>query len=328
MNLEASPMTTANGPNLVRRLTRSNAFAWMVSLGLHGALFASFYQMGFGQPASVDRIIIPEARLVEGPVPLLPRPDDAQVRLGAPPQGSPGAAPIAGHAPRLDELPILSIAAPAAGATDVVVSGPPVGGLSGVDGAGMGTALGAGRGGGSGGAAFGPVSRFFGQAGNAYKVVYVVDVSASLMIYIDEIIRQMQDSVRGLVPTQQFHIVLAMPREVREFEPRRLVPANARYKAMAYDFIKVIAGVPKPGKADPIEAMRRAFAIKPELIYFLTDGDYPDIESDLEAGLRQMNAGNHVKITVIGFDPSPAPRALLERIARVHGGNCRFVEPK
>jgi hypothetical protein len=119
-----------------------------------------------------------------------------------------------------------------------------------------------------------------------------------------------------------------MPREVREFEPRRLVPANARYKTAAYDFIRVISGVPKPGKADPIEAMKRAFAAKPELIYFLTDGDYPDIESEFEAVLKRLNAHGETKITVIGFDPSPAPRALLERIARAHGGHCRFVEPK
>ena len=59
------------------------------------------------------------------------------------------------------------------------MSGPPALALPGRDDAGAG--MGAGGVGGSD-VAIGPVSRFFGQAGNAYKVVYVVDVSASLMI--------------------------------------------------------------------------------------------------------------------------------------------------
>jgi len=142
-----------------------------------------------------------------------------------------------------------------------------------------------------------PLSSFFGQTGNAY-------------------------------PTQRFHIVLARPRHVEEFSPRRLVPAIARYKKEAMAFLDTVERIPKPGKADPIEAMKRAFAVRPELIYLLSDGDYPDIADDLERELDRLNADRAVCITAIGFDPSPDPRALLERIARRHGGHFRVVEPK
>ncbi len=306
------------------RLTRSNAFAWVISIGLHGVLFLAFYQMGFGRSAVTRRIIIPEARLAVGPAPVLPRPD-TPIRF-APKPGPAGAAPSARNAaPRLDELAILSVATPTPGTAEVVSAEPPPLVLPGVDVAGAGNALSA-VGTGGGGTAIGPVSRFFGQAGNAYKVVYVVDLSASLWRYSDQIAREMQDSIRDLLPTQEFHIVLAMPREIREFEPRRLVPANARYKNMANDLLKVITRMPDPGEADPIEAMRRAFAARPELIYFLTDGQYQKIESDLLTTLKQLNPDGAVKITVVGFDPSPSTRAFLELIARQHGGHCRFVE--
>ncbi len=173
-----------------------------------------------------------------------------------------------------------------------------------------------------------PASVFFGQTGNAYKVVYVVDVSASQMIYMDDIVREMRQSLRGLVPTQRFHIVLARPRQVDELSHRRLVPAVSRYTREAAAFLETIDRIPKPGKADPLEAMKRAFAVRPELIYFLSDGDYPDIEGELERTLDQLNADRAVAITVIGFEPSPRPRALLERIARNHGGHFRSVEPQ
>jgi hypothetical protein len=106
------------------------------------------------------------------------------------------------------------------------------------------------------------------------------------------------------------------------------VPAIAQYKKQANAYLDTITGVPRPGKADPVEAMRRAFAAGPELIYFLSDGDYSDVQSHLESTLRELNAKRRVKMTVIGFDPSPIARSLLERIAREHGGHFRVVQPK
>jgi hypothetical protein len=87
-------------------------------------------------------------------------------------------------------------------------------------------------------------------------------------------------------------------------------------------------GVPQPGKADPVEAMRRALGAGPELIYFLSDGDYPDVQEELEKMLVELNAQKGVKITTIGLDPSPGPRSLLERIAQRHGGHFRVVQFK
>jgi hypothetical protein len=146
------------------------------------------------------------------------------------------------------------------------------------------------------------------------------------MIYIDEIVKELRGSVRDLLPTQRFNIVLATG-EVQEFQPGKLVPAISKYKQPAMSFIESNA-IPKIGKADPIEAMKRAFAMSPELIYFLSDGDYPDVQDQLEATLQQLNAQQQVKITVIGFDPSPKPLALLQRIAHNHGGHFRQVQAK
>jgi hypothetical protein len=329
MNAEMPLNKSRTTGRLIGRLLRSNAFAWSVSILLHGVLFMMFYKMGFGQAVASRRFIIPEARLVSGPASVVPMPGPARRLIADKPTA---AAATAARAPRLSELPILSVATVGAAARDVVVSGPPALALPGVGGAV--TGLGA-TGVGGGGTVIGPVSRFFGQAGNAYKVVYVVDVSASLMIYMDDIMRELQDSIRDLIPTQEFHIVLAMPRQVREMEPRRLVPANARYKGLAYDLIKTLAANPGPGEADPIDAMRRAFGTSPELIYFLSDGDYGTIEADLLASLKRLNARGDAKITVIGFgwkvdnplgEPVPPQKVLLERIAREHGGHCRFVD--
>ena len=229
---------------LLGRLLRSNVFAWTLSILLHAGLFLVFYQMGMGQTATARRLIIPEARLVAGPVPVLPSSD----QLPKLSDKQPGAAASVGRFPRLDELPILSVPLPGPQVRETVVAGSPRLVLPGVGG---GTGLGA-SGVGAGGTAIGPVSRFFGQAGNAYKVVYVADLSASLLLmYARDLVEEMQSSIRDLVPTQEFHIVFAMPGEVREMEPRRLVAANARYKNMAYDFIKQSTAVAQKGLGQP-----------------------------------------------------------------------------
>ena len=70
--------------------------------------------------------------------------------------------------------------------------------------------------------------------------------------------------------------------------------------------------------------MRRAFAVGPDLIYFLSDGDYTDIENDLERELQRLNPRKEVCITTIGFHP-PRPEGgrpeLLQRIAQWHNGH-------
>ena len=266
------------------------------------------------EAAPTRKIIIPEAQLTGGqgpqqPVETVPlKLTQQQTPSMVDRQAAPEEMPVA--AVNLDEAPAFTVptenrpdttAASLAGqATSLVGSSGPVGSMA-------------------------PSSGLFGQAGNAYKVVYVVDVSASLILFTDDIVQEMSDSIRSLVPTQQFHIVLAKPLEVDEFGPRRLVPAISKYKKEAVDYVSGIKRIPVGGGADPIEAFRRAFAVKPELIYFLTDGMYDNIEKTLETTLDQLNKDRSVAITIIGFNPLQRSDAVLQRIAKTHGGHLRVI---
>ena len=306
------PLPYRPGGSWLGRVSRSNVFAWAVSVGLHAGVFGALYLAAFSQEVQSRRVIIPEARLVGAAGPTAGR-SSVPLKLSRQPMTlTPAETVDAG----LDELPLAA----------TTLAGPPAFALPADELPGPARSLTAGAM--ASLAAAGPVSTFFGRAGNAHKVVYVVDVSASLWIYIDEIVRELRRSIRDLVPTQRFNIVLARPRRVEELSPGRLVLAVGRHKDQASEFLDTIAGMPEPGKADPIEAMHRAFAAGPELIYFLSDGDYRDIETELELMLKRINRQQEVKITVIGFGSSPRPRALLERIAREHGGHFRAVEPE
>jgi hypothetical protein len=189
----------------------------------------------------------------------------------------------------------------------------------------------------AGGDLMAPTVTFYGEAGLAHQVVFVIELSGSTLPYIDEMISELRTSIRGLRPTQSFHLVLAKPgRVVEEFAPRRLVPANARYKREALAFLSEVPRIPSPGESDPTEAIKRAFAAGPELICFLTDGDFydamvPEREqkvTGLELALDRLNPSRNVSIATITYDQHPRTRAVLERIAARHRGRSRVVESK
>ncbi len=303
---------TGNPPtvSIAARVVGSPHFAWVMSVLLHGLVFVGLGVAVFSEPSAPRKMIVPETRLGEslgipqGPTVVPLRLADSQ-KMAAPRISTPA----------LDSLPVPTI----------TLDDPILAALPGEAAPEMRSALTTHAAALS--ASTGPMASLFGEPGNAYKVVYVVDASASLMYYIDVIIEQMHSSIDALLPTQWFHIVLAKPKEVAEFEPRRLVPGTRRYKQQAEAFLATISGIPNSGKPDPIKAFRRAFAANPEMIYFLTDGAYDIVIQDqLLSVLAELNPQREIKITVIGFFRSPLTRPFLERLAREHGGHCRFVE--
>ncbi len=306
-----SEVTTICPPTAPRagRLVGSPYFAWFISILLHGLVFVGLGVAVFSEPSAPRKMIVPETRLGEslgvpqGPTVVPLRLAEGE-KIASPQVSTPALEGFPSPTITLDD-PILA-ALPGEAAPDMrsALTTPVAANAPGA----------------------GPMASLFGEAGNAYKVVYVVDASASLMNYIDVIIEQMHSSIDALLPTQWFHIVLAKPRQVAEFEPCRLVPGTRRYKQQAEAFLATVNGIPEAGKADPIEGFRRAFAAKPEMIYFLTDGDYPTIHDQLLRELDELNPRREIKITVIGFSRSPLTRPFLERLAREHGGHCRFVE--
>jgi len=301
-------------PRWVARLARSNAFSWGISIVAHLVVFAILYPLVYSEEVQPRRVIVPEARLA--PVAAAtPDQPPSSVRINRRPE------PTAALEDRLvaaDRLPPLLIEADVLPAPLLPTDGAAALG-------GVGSPVTASQ--------TGPVSTFFGMAGNAYKVVYVVDLSGSLVLNEKLVLNEIRRSVQALIPTQQFNIVLTYDEQVFEFRSGTLAWANSEHKKAAEAFLSRVV---TKGNAKEEEAMVRAFAARPELIYFLSDGAYHDVEpthenatrTALETRLDQLNPGRDVKITVIGFEPLPGPRNVLQRIARDHGGNFRTAVPK
>lgn len=167
----------------------------------------------------------------------------------------------------------------------------------------------------------GPGPNFFGigqKARGARRIVYVVDRSGSMLTTFDAVRKELRRSIQGLRRSQKFHVIFFNAGDPLENRPKKLVPANGRQKQVFFDFVKTIQ---PEGSTDPIPAMRRALAVKPDLIYFLTDGDFDPLLIEV---LADWNQKQKVRIFTIAY-VSQAGSVLLEQIARENGGEFKFV---
>jgi hypothetical protein len=157
--------------------------------------------------------------------------------------------------------------------------------------------------------------RGIGTAGN---VVYVVDRSGSMTDSIELVKAELKRSIGELEDETAFHVIFYSSGPPSELPTRRLVYATERNKLLAYEFIDAVIAA---GGTDPSQAVERAFAVKPDIIYFLTDGEFDRRIVDL---VRQRNLGGKVKVYTIGFLYED-PDRLLREIARQNGGQYKFI---
>ena len=157
-----------------------------------------------------------------------------------------------------------------------------------------------------------------GQARGARSVVYVVDRSGSMLTTIHGVKNELRESITRLRRSQKFHIIFFNTGTPLESPPKRLVSSIKAHKREAFKFVESIGA---GGGTDPRPAMRRAFAVGPDMIYFLTDGEFDPVLIDL---LDKLNRKRKVRIFTIAY-VSRKGAPLLERIAREHNGEYRFV---
>ncbi len=198
------------------------------------------------------------------------------------------------------------------------------GALAGSSGSGTGSghfdaiaSLGAGGGGGSGKGV-----GFFGTRSRADTVVFVVDMSGSMNDgrrfdrAVDELIR----SLNALQPNQKFFIFFFNGVTYPMFDQRsaKLMPATPGTRTKAIKWIKTLQ---PDGDTAPEDALERALKLKPQVVYFLTDGEIPETTRDTA---KKFNHERKTVIHTIAFVTQEGAE-MLRGIALDNRGKYRFV---
>ncbi len=148
---------------------------------------------------------------------------------------------------------------------------------------------------GGGGSGIGPQSNFMGVAGgNATRIVYVLDSSGFMVDIFDIVKRKAIRSIENLQPIQRF-AVITFSDHYKFIGPTHLVRATSRTKRMARRGLKAVLaqGADTYSYSKFYRPLRAAFALKPQLVYFLTDGRF---NPKLVAAIRKINPGKRIRI--------------------------------
>jgi len=158
----------------------------------------------------------------------------------------------------------------------------------------------------------------------ANRVVFLCDSSGSMMNKFDTLRQELRKAVDRLKGGQAFDVIFFSADRYVALDEQLLL-AFPETKRRAFDFLDRTA---PHGSSDPIPGLRAAFATKPELIYVLTDGDFPN-NAQVLAEIRNLNAGHKVKINTIAFmDRGEEYEKLLKQVAEENGGAFKFIEER
>jgi hypothetical protein len=204
-------------------------------------------------------------------------------------------------------------------------------------GGGIGTGSGPGTGGGSGdggplamfgtpgGGGIGPKGPVFGNGGNARKIIFVCDSSGSMISKMASLKNELTKAITGLKAVQQFNVIFFQDNNALVLNKDGMMMASQDNKRSAY---KYLDDVTTTSTSDPLPALRVAFKQQPQLIYLLTDGDFPDNKAVLEE-IRKLDKDKKVKVNTIAFvndkDTDTDFIPLLQSIAKETGGTFKHV---
>ncbi|MCR9115519.1 MAG: hypothetical protein NXI22_01055 [bacterium] len=172
----------------------------------------------------------------------------------------------------------------------------------------------------------------FGLPGSGSKFIYVFDRSASMSGFEGRPLKAAKaELLRSLVPlreTQQFQVIFYNDRPHAVVNAAGLKPkmmwGNQRDKAAAREFID---GVVAAGNTEHLPALQLGLSLGPDVVYFLTDANEPELN---EAELRRVREWNRAEaiINTIEFGAGPAPdrHNFLKEIARQNRGQYIYVD--
>ncbi len=297
-------------PSVARRV----AAAVLLSLGLHGLIVLGLWFAPVSPPAStaaVDPTQVPQDYPALGL-------DDAPPPPGAYAPGSPLKRPDPEVKPASFDVKVVDAPPSSPGPAAPNVAGP------GAAAPGLGDAPDATSGVGDGPGDGGPCALAVGK--DAKTVVYVVDRSMSMGFHgaLARARREVLASLRRLPPTARFQVIAYN----REAEPLSI---DGRSDLLSADentlrrVVDAVSALRAGGGTDHGNALRRAIALHPDVLYFLTDAD--DVSPDDVRTVTRLNGRRTVIHAIEVSGAASRPDGPLHKLAADNGGTFQRLDP-
>jgi hypothetical protein len=298
-------------------------WSWGVSLAVH---FLFMVSLGLAVPARPSRdgaIEAPQAGIV-----LASRSgesvrywDQSALAAGMAAASTQAVAGEQSALPTASEQPIVAVAQSPSG---LVAGLPPGDGVPRAGAWGAAGASGAGALRGQDGAA---ETELFGLRGRGTRFVYVFDRSASMEgAPLAAAKRELIASLQHLQGTHQFQIIFynQQPRIMSlRGGPPQMVFADEAGKRLAASFVGSIFA---DGGTDHMQALAMALRLAPDVLFFLTDADEPQLHTDDFRRIRSLNRGTVIHAVEFGVGPPQYRESFLARLAAENGGQHTYID--
>ena len=179
--------------------------------------------------------------------------------------------------------------------------------------------------------------QFMGSGGNARTLVFVLEADGSIISDYPQIVNNLARTLREMSEQQSFSVVVFDGEGVKEVPPAGLRPASAAAKAATIAWLRDTANVKNSGTGDVISALRRAAALRPELVFLLSQNlynpgrrQYEKQRASIVDAVKALPSS--IAINTIEFnqvDPLAVDgrTSLMQEIARLsNGGVWNFVQ--
>jgi len=167
-----------------------------------------------------------------------------------------------------------------------------------------------------------------GAGGNARTVVFLCDASGSMINTFGSLKAELVKAVSRLKSVQQFNIIFFQDEKAAALD-QSLLFATPENKRKAFQWLDTIT---TSGTTNPIPGIEQAFRNRPQLIYLLTDADFPD-NNAVKTAIQRLNTGKQTKINTIIFvsgsgtdDTSQSFIDLMKQVAKDNGGVFSHVK--
>ena len=167
-------------------------------------------------------------------------------------------------------------------------------------------------------------SHLFSMQTGAGSVVYVIDRSTSMGVggKLSYAKKQLIESVQRLSPDSRFQIIL-FNRSIETFSTNNgshLFPATDENKRMVMDFLRPVLA---EGGTLALPAVKRALALKPDVIFFLSDAEALNDRDVRE--ITRLNGGR-TEIQVVALeDGEGSTHSTLSMLAHDNRGRVRSI---
>jgi len=163
-------------------------------------------------------------------------------------------------------------------------------------------------------------SRVFTDIKGAQRIVFVCDATGGMINKFPQLKAELTKAITSLDEKTSYNVVFFTNGGKYAIASKQLLPATPANKRETIAFFEQIT---PNGTTDPLPALEASFRLNPDLVFFLTDGEFNNLSSyaQVSAAFERFNTRKARVNTILYESFDKEAQATLKRIATENGGS-------